>query len=393
MAMRSALLLAIVTAATPAVADTFGGFSGVDRPYLVNKDRVCAPLPVAAAAASGRPACETQPADVIAKLSIKPPIVQRGVKASFAALAEGKQLTVTRKSGEPVVTWSAPDPIGRVVEVYASQYEDRVAVAYTTRRLGKEVTDIVAFELVKTTGRDPAALAPRPVDPAAPPDPPDPAAGPASADHPELAKAVTAARKATKAKARAAWQAVLALDAQHAEAIYRIAALQLAAKQRADALASLGRLGKSARSDAIEWLVEARFDTAFAALRAEPAFRATVGLDRNPATPYERLMGFGGQWEQTGTSCEDPEVKLSVNRDRTFKLRVRSRCRGSSYDLPFSGTWRLDGDAVVLVLPTKGKQATAKDEAPCTFEAKGDEDALRCTLDRDLEFVVLPTRR
>ena len=45
---------------------------------------------------------------------------------------------VTSATGEALVTWNAPDAIGKVVEVYASQYSDRVAVAYTMRRLGKE---------------------------------------------------------------------------------------------------------------------------------------------------------------------------------------------------------------------------------------------------------------
>jgi len=103
-------------------ADRFGGFSGVDRPYLVNQDRVCTPLLVADGAASGAPSCTQAAADVVARLSIKAPIPQLGPKAMFAATAAGRTITVTRKaSGTPVVAWSAVDPIGKVVEVYASQ--------------------------------------------------------------------------------------------------------------------------------------------------------------------------------------------------------------------------------------------------------------------------------
>ena len=36
-------------------ADTFSGFSGVDRPYLVNQDRVCTPIAVASSTAAGAP--------------------------------------------------------------------------------------------------------------------------------------------------------------------------------------------------------------------------------------------------------------------------------------------------------------------------------------------------
>jgi hypothetical protein len=104
-------------------------------------------------------------------------------------------------------------------------------------------------------------------------------------------------------------------------------------------------------------------------------------------------MGFGGQWEQTGTSCDKPEVHFVAQRDRAFRLRVKTACEGQVFDTPFKGTWRIDGDHVVLTLPTRGHAASAKDEASCKFELAGDENALRCTLGKDLEFVVLPTRR
>ncbi len=393
MVMRRAVPLALLLAATPALADTFGGFSGVDTPYLVNRDRICYPLAVKDGAASGVPTCEKDvTADVIAKLSIKDPIAQRGPKATFAATASGKTLTVTKKaSGDAVVTWSSIDPIGKIVEVYASQYEDRVAIAYTTRKLGKEVTEVIAFELVKTSGRD-ATVKPTTPAPAQPAQPAQPTT-PAPAADPKLTKALEAARKSTGKKALPAWQAVLAIDADNSEAQYRVAALAVAAKQTANAVAALEALAKSSRDDAIEWLIEARFDKAFAALRAEPKFRAAVGLDRKPTTPYERLMGFGGQWEQTATSCDAPEVRLTTNRDRSFKLKVKSVCRGSVFEQSFKGTWRTAMNDVVLTVPTKGKQATVKDEIPCVFEKQRDEDALRCVLDRDLEFVVLPARR
>src|SRR5258706_13615322 len=139
--MQMRLVLALALVAPPAAADTFGGFAGVGAPYLINQDRVCTPLAVKDGAATGVPKCGKGDETGIAQLSIKPPVEQSGDKATFAATAQGKALTVTKKDGSPVVVWNAPDPIGKVVAVYASQYDDRVAVAYTTRRLGKEVTD------------------------------------------------------------------------------------------------------------------------------------------------------------------------------------------------------------------------------------------------------------
>jgi hypothetical protein len=385
--MDMRLVVALALIAAPAAADTFGGFSGVSSPYLINQDRVCAPLAVKDGAATGVPKCEKTAADALAGLSIKAGVEQSGDKASFAASAQGKTLTVTKKDGSPVVTWNAPDPIGKVVAVYASPYEDRVAVAYTVRRLGKEVTDVVAFEVVKTTGRsgDPALSQP----PASSPTP-TPAPTATTVD-PKVSAAVAQAMKSPKALA--GWKNVLAIDPSHGEALYRVAQIELAAKHKAEAIAALEQLAASTRGDAIEWLVEARFDAAFAALRAEPKFRASVGLDRKAQNAYERAMGFGGQWEQTGTSCDKAEVKLQMMRDRSFKLRVKTVCEGHILDLPFHGTWRIDGDQLVLTLPTASTKASAKDEAPCKFERAGDEDALRCKLDRDLEFTVLPTRR
>jgi hypothetical protein len=216
---------------------------------------------------------------------------------------------------------------------------------------------------------------------------------PPPVEDPKVTKAVAAARKAAKPKALAAWKAVLAIDPAHSEATYGVAVAQAAAKQTADALATLGLLAASQRADAIEFLIEARFEPAFAGLRADPQFRAKVGLDKKGGTPYERLMGFGGQWEQTGTSCDTPEVRFTATRDRVVRIRVKSRCGGQVYDLPFKGAWRSDGDRVVLTFATRGKQVTAADEAACRFEAKGDEDSLHCDLGNDIEFVVLPTRR
>jgi hypothetical protein len=377
--------LAILAIAGPAAADTLGGFSKIDRHYLVNQDRACTPLKVENGAATGAAKCDKLAPDAVAKLEFKDATVQRGAKATFAATASGTTLTVTTKSGAPIVTWTAPDPIGKIVEVYASQYDDRVAVTYTVRRAGRELTDVIAFDLLK-----PGAA---PQDPNANPQPTTPQpTQPAPPEDPKVTAAVKAARAAQKAKQLDAWKAVLALDPAYAEALYRIAAIHAASKRNQDAIDTLTQLASTKREDAIEWLVEARFDAAFAALRGDAKFRGVTGLDRKAQNAYERFMGFGGQWEQTGTSCDKPQVTLTALRDRTFKLRVKTACEGHVFDTPFKGWWRPENDKIVLILPTNGK-ATARDEAPCKFEVSGDEDALHCLLSHDIDFTALPTRR
>jgi hypothetical protein len=389
--MRTGVILVAIAAwSTTAAADTFGGFSAVDRVYRVNADRVCALLPVDGGKASGVPQCDKRAADALAQLAIAAGIAQTGGEARFTASNTGKTLTVSNADGNAVVVWDASDPIDKIVGVWTTSYEDRVAVAFGVRRLGRAMTDVVAFELVKTMGTASGSSAAPPVSG---PDPASQSSTVASPEDPKVTAAVAAAKKATKGKALAAWQAVLALDGRHAEALYRVAVEQASGKQQAAALAALQALAASGRDDAVEWLVEARFDPAFAALRGDPKFRAAVGLDRAATTIYERLMGLGGQWEQTGTSCDKPEVRLRVMRDRSFRLAVRTVCEGNISELPFKGIWRIDGDQLVLTLPTKGQQATAKDDAPCKFERSGDEDALHCSLGHDIEFVVLPTRR
>lgn len=402
---RAPLLSSMILAATPlalagaAAADPFGGFSSIDRSYLVNQDKVCAPLAVTAQVATGLPKCEKAAADRLAQLGFKPGTEQRGPKATFAATASARQLVVTRTAGGEVVRWEAMDPIGKVVEVYAD-HEDRVAVVYQVRRLGRDMIDVVAFELrgaqaagaaTPTSPTGPTRPDGKPADPTKSPTGSTVPTGPTAAPE-DLAvtKAVAAARKAKGKAASAAWQKVLDASPQHAEALFRRAALALAAKDKAAALAALAALASSSQPDAVEWRVAARFDAAFASLRADADFRRAVGLDRPASSPYEKAMGTGGVWEQSGTSCDAPTVAMTFTRDRKFRLTVKSVCEGMVSNAKFAGTWRVDGAGLALALPNRD---TADEIVSCRFEAAGDEEALRCPLDEDLQIRVLPARR
>jgi hypothetical protein len=187
-----------------------------------------------------------------------------------------------------------------------------------------------------------------------------------------------------------AWTKVLKLDEDQAEAHYRIALAYAQTQRRAEAVAQLAKLAPMGTADAVEWLVDARFDKAFAGLIADPGFRTAVGFDRAAATPYERLMGFGGQWEQSLTPCDRPEIKLWFARARSFRLELKSTCQGQRDSLRLRGTWSQQGEAVELRLAGAGH---GEDIAPCEFSLVGDEDVLRCQVDDDLSFAGRPVRR
>jgi hypothetical protein len=188
----------------------------------------------------------------------------------------------------------------------------------------------------------------------------------------------------------AAWAKVLAIDPEHSEATFRTAVAFATTKKPADAVASLQALAQSKRSDAIEWLVEARFDKGFAKLVGDAGYRTAVGYDRPPGTAYERLMGLGGQWEQALTPCGRPELRLALRRDRTFRLDFRSTCEGMREAFAMKGTWSMTDVAVELLLKRPGG---GTDSAPCLIGTDGDEDTLTCHLDADLSFEARPVRR
>lgn len=365
-------------------AGVFDGFGGREDAYLVGADKVCTPIKVDGTTAKGVPSCHRAQADEIAQLSVKSPKVERGAKAQFAATAQGTSLSVTRpETGANVVTWTSIDPISKVVDVYASAYGNVVAVEIMVRRGGRDQADVVAFDLRGTSGATTAAT----TDTHTTTTTTTTTKAPESAD---LTKAIKAARKTKGKAAIAAWAKVAALDADNSEARYGTAAALAAQKKTADAIAALEALAKSSRADAIEFLVAARFDAAFAAMRADPAFRKAVGLDRPAGTFYEHVMGQGGTWEQAGTSCDTPGVELALARDRSFALRVKTNCEGDRFDDRFSGTWDLQEPTLVLQLP---KPEGGADQIPCTVETHGNEDAIHCAISDELEFTVRPVRR
>lgn len=388
-----ATLLTAAMLAGPAVvhADTLRGFSAVDRPYLVGADKVCTPLLVANAVATGTPQCRTLPVDQVAKLDFGPGTVESGGNGKLKATIAGAKLTVS-EGDALLVTWQANDPLGKVVAIERSKFSDRIAVTYTARRLGREMTDVVGFDLIKSS---------KPVGPVGPvvgqdpTTPPEPAAVASLSDASQ--KVVTFARTLSGKRAIKAWLIVLSDEPNFAEARFGVAKAFAQTKDNNNAIINLEQLRKSPAPDAIEWLVAARFDSAFAKLRGDAKFRLAVGLDTTISHiapgPYERVMGFGGSWEQTGTSCDTPTVSLKLTQDRKFNLTVRSACEGMVSNSKYKGTWQTttgSKPAVRLTLPNKDRAAEV---ITCEFVAKGEEEALQCPLDEDLILTVLPVRR
>ena len=384
----------LVAAGGAARAGVFDGFGGREDAYLVGADRVCAPLAVAGGAAHGAPACHKAASDEIARLSVKEARPERGAQAKLAAKAAGRTLTVTRvDGGQTLVRWDSLDPISRIVDVYASSYGNLVAVEMMVRRGGRDRAEVVGFDLRGAAAAHPAAgtEAGSGAGSGSGSGSASGAAATAAPDSPALRKALARARKTRGAGAQLrAWKQVLAVDADSSEARFGLAVAHARTRHQAEALADLAELTRSARPDAIEYLVAARFDRAFARLRADPAFRKAVGLDRPPATFYERVMGMGGTWEQEGTSCDTPQVDLTLSRDRTVAIRVKSACEGMRFDDRFHGTWAAQDPLLVLRLPNPDG---GSDEVPCKVERRDREAAIHCVLSGDLDFVVQPVRR
>jgi hypothetical protein len=371
-----------------AAADTFGGFGGREDGYLVGKDRLCTPLAVDQGIAKGSPSCQKSSDDQIAQFDIKTPKAVTGMDASYTASAKSRTLTVTARDAEtPTVTWESVDAISKVNALYLSTYGNVVAVEYTTRRGGKEVTDVVAFDLhgqsktgTDSTTTDPVTTIPTGID-----------------EPPPMTKAMTkvlkAARKTVKGNAKKsikAWGKVLALDPDSSEGRLGLAIAQARAKKLEDALVTLEALAASTRIDATEYLMLARFDKAFAKLRADERYRAATGLDKPYGTFYERLMGSGGTWEQAGTACDTPDVAFVLKQDRTFTLKISGNCSGDRYSYKFKGQWKPAEPVLTLIFANKGR---ADESFDCAISRDSDEDAISCTIDQDLSFVVRPVRR
>jgi hypothetical protein len=387
-----------------AAAGPFGGFSRDGSRYLADTTRVCQPV----AGRQGMPRCEKKSADEVARLGFRKGTAQRGTGAAVQVQASGTRLVVRGGDGAAVrAEWDSGNPIGAVGAVYLSDGGKLVAIEYQARMAGRSQPQVVVLQLAggaagqksgqPATGQE--AGRPATGKPAGPGGqaPPPTAAAP---DDPKTTAQLRAADKLLSArkwkKAEEAYRAVLsAVD--HPAARYGLAAALAGQNRSADAVAELGALGRSSHPQAARWLVEARLGSHFTRLQGDAAFRRAVGIDRDPARApgaYERLVGFGGHWEQTGSPCQDPTVNLDLDRksDR-FKLTIRTRCQGEDDTTRLAGIWRAEGAAALrLSFPNVDGP---EEQLQCQLAAASDrsgEDTLSCTLE-ELQMKLRVVRR
>ena len=377
--MRALLTATVLCAfATAAYAGTLGGFADDQRSYLRDQDKICEPLEITGKEMSATPTCRTADTSEVAANKYRSGKKQTGASAAYSATARGNSLTITAaNAAEPLVVWTGANPIEKVVAVYTSDHNAIIAVEYDARFGGRTVSEVIAFRAplkAGNAGRDTS------VDAAAVTDaPPEDSAEIKTA----LDKGIYNAKRYAHKKAIEHFAKVLELDADHSEARFGVAKAYASLKKADEAIAELEILAASTRADAIEWLVEARFDKGFASIRSNQAFRVAVGLADTTATRplYDRLVGFGGEWEQPGQSCERARVNLELKRiSRDFSMRVRSKCSGSADDWKFSGSWSHEGTGTLNLAFPNPNEGEPDDIVPCALQTcdDGTEDCMRC---------------
>ena len=380
----------IAGSAAPAIAGPFGGFTSDGR-YVVKGERICTPT----ATKTAQPTCEKLSASALAKLTLERPKAERGTNARYTAKVFGTKLSITANGeSSPSFEWRAPAPARSVAAVFVNKAGTAVVVEYESRFGGRMVTEVVGFQVAK------ASTTPTVTTPVKAPV----VSGPnlSESDQKKYDKLTRSAWKQLKrkkwAKAATAASSALSLWDQSAESLVVLASAKARLKDKDAALSALEQLATSTDPEAPEFRVEARTALAFKEYRADIRFRKAVGIIADPKRPlsaYERLMGYGGKWEQRLISCEQPEVKLRLKRTRKrFTLRIRTKCGGGYDTTSLDGIWSARGtDVLHMTFPNQGAD---DDGLTCQIERCRDssgEDCVRCRVDQDLEFLLRVIRR
>ncbi len=391
-AMSAALLL---VAPQVAQAGLFGGFAS-DGSYQRGDGQLCQ----AVSTELGVPSCKSATASQFSALRLKMGVRQQGSKQKVAAKKSASKIKVVDSESDALLfTWDSGQVISAMGSVYLHTSGRFVAVEFTTRFGGRQVEDLVVLQLDKSvsgsgsgsasaSGSGSVKPAPKVV---APQDPP--------AFRAAMKLGAKWAKRRKHSKAVDAYKDALAVLPEHPETLYRLARAYMRAKKKTTAVATLARIPASAHKSAVRWRVEARFDIVFKSLRGDADFRTAVGIDRqqdDPISLYEKLVAFGGRWEQERIPCEQPQVNLDLRRNakRRFDLVIRSKCQGITETTRLDGAWLQSGDRnLALSFPNTD---SADEDLSCKVEMCSDdsgEDCLRCVLDKDIEFLLRVVRR
>ncbi len=388
-------LVVLSGSATVAQAGPFGGFAGDSSVYLQGGDRLCRPVTIARMGARDNTAavCSKGAPDVVARLKVTKGTAQVGAGARYDATIQGSSFTIRDKQiGTALVTWSATDPITKIIAIHVSGDKKLLAVEYEARMFGRSRQQVMGFRL-PAVQRAPQPRADRVKTKKT-----------LTADQSKaLGKALKKARKLAHRgrhrRAEAAFRKVLAIDPDHPEARYGVAVALAGRRKFAAAIAELTILSRSKHPRAIVFLVEARSARVFRSRRAAQAFRVATLLAPMPGrvkSAYERVAGQGGTWEQTGQRCTKAWVNLRLRRlpKQTFKLRIRSRCPGNNYVVRLHGMWKTKGTSGLALRMPNGNKADSVVQCQLSVCRDGSgEDCMRCPIDRDLVVEFRTVRR
>jgi hypothetical protein len=377
-----------------AEAGLFGGFTS-EGSYLRGSDQLCKPVSSTLAI----PSCEKKTTAQLAALTLHKGEEQSGSNSKVSAKKSASKIKLMDGEGTLLFTWDSGQVLSGIGSVFLHRKGTWVAIEFTTRFGGRQVEDLVVVRLNNAIGGTAAATptpTPTPTTPTAP-------TAPVAKDPPAFTKAMKAGAKWSKrrkhAKAITAYEQALKEIPEHPEALYRLARSHMGNKDKRKTLEVLARIPKSSHGEARIWRVEARFDLVFKSLRADTDFRKAVGIDRGPddkPTLYERLVAYGGRWEQEPIPCEQPQVNLDLrrNKKRRFDLVIRSKCQGIKETTRLDGSWADKGNAHLgLTFPNTD---SADEDLVCKMELCADdtgEDCLRCQLEPDIEFLLRVVRR
>lgn len=386
------LLVPVILLSLPAVAaaGVFGGFAEGDQ-YRKGSDTLC----TASAKQDATPVCEASSVAALAKLSFQMGTKQQGQRSVVTVQKKGSKLAVAAADdGAALAAWDAGQVIGGLGDVFLSPDKRWVAIEYKTRFAGRVVEDVVLLPIALPK----AAVVPAKSNSVAP------VAVKKKSEPAEFRDALKKAARFARSrrsydKAESALQRALAIVPEHPEALFQLAILQNKRKSVPGTIKALAALAASKHEEMPRWRVEARVDVRFKALRGNEAFRSAVGITRaagDAPSLYERLVALGGRWEQEAIPCEQPQVNLTLRRDKKqrFDLVIRSKCQGMAETTRLDGTWASSGThGIGLSFPN---MESDDDQLTCRVELCTDdsgEDCVRCQPDPESEFLLRTVRR